>query len=126
MSFTQYLVPAVSGLVSGVVGSLIAPWSQWGVEARRERMKARRELLSEVRSLLTDPPSLAEFRRLPIYFQIKEFLPDETNEIIAGQFDKHGREEIQVVLGGPYEGVNVYAHKVLNDLVCLEKKWGLL
>jgi hypothetical protein len=40
----QYVVPAVLGLVAGVVGSLVAPWVQWAVETRRNRQNYRREL----------------------------------------------------------------------------------
>src|SRR5215203_734611 len=35
----QYVVPAVLGLVAGVIGSLIAPWVQWAIEKRRDRQK---------------------------------------------------------------------------------------
>jgi hypothetical protein len=126
MDLAQYLIPAAAGLLSGVVGSLVAPWIQWGIEGRRERMKARRELLAQARALLADPPPVAEFRRLPRYFQIKRFLAASTITNIAGEFDERGSEVIQLVMGGPHGGIHPYAHEVLKDLSNAEKKWGLV
>lgn len=126
MDLAQYLIPAAAGLLSGVVGSLVAPWIQWGIEGRRERMRARRDLLVQARALLADPPPVAEFRRLPLYFQIKRFLAASTITNIAGEFDERGSEVIQVVIGGPNGGIHPYAHEVLEDLSNAEKKWGLV
>lgn len=41
------VVPSLAylGLLGGVVGSLIPPWVNWGIELRREKMKYRRELI---------------------------------------------------------------------------------
>ena len=125
MELAQYIAPAAAGLISGVIGSLFAPWVQWGVESRRERMKARRALLVEARSFLADPPLLEVFRRHPLYFQIKHLLSEKTNRTISGEFDKHGNEVIQVALGA-YGGVDPYAHNVLEELSLAEKKWGLV
>ncbi|GLE56617.1 hypothetical protein NJBCHELONAE_19260 [Mycobacteroides chelonae] len=43
------LIGGAAGLVSGTIGSLIAPWSQWGVERHRLRRQRRAELLAEWR-----------------------------------------------------------------------------
>ena len=126
MDLAQYIIPAAAGLISGVIGSLVAPWVQWGIEARRERLKARRELLSNARTLLADPPPVAEFRKLPLYFQVRPLLSPKTVKAIAGTFDERGNEVIQLVMGGGYGGVNPYAHLVLDDLSQKEKEWGLL
>lgn len=126
MDLAQYLIPAAAGLLSGAIGSLIAPWVQWGVEARRDRMKARRDLLSQARKLLAEPPSVAEFRRLPLYFQLKQFLKPATIANVAGRFDEHGNEVLQIVVGGPHGGLHPYAHEVLHDLASIEKEWGLV
>lgn len=126
MNLAQYLTPAAAGLLSGVIGSLVAPWVQWGIEARRERLKARRELLSNARTALANPPPVAEFRKLPLYFQLKPHLSEKTVNAVTGTFDEYGREVIQLVMGGGYGGVNPYVHLVLDDLSQKEKEWGLL
>ncbi len=43
------LIAAVVGLLSGAVGSLLAPWANWGVEKRRKRFDARHEIISRGR-----------------------------------------------------------------------------
>lgn len=126
MDLAQILIPAVAGLVSGAVGSLVAPWVRWGIEARRERMKARRELLVNVRTLLAEPRPVAAFRKFPLYFQVRDLLAPATVSNIAGEFDECGNEIIQLVGGGPHGGIHPYAHEVLHDLSVREKEWGLL
>ncbi len=126
VDLAQYLIPAAAGLISGVIGSLVAPWLQWGIEARREQSKARRELLVNARTVLADPPQAADFRKLPLYFQLRPLLSPKTIEAIAGIFDERGNEVIRIVRGGGYGGVNPYAHLVLDDLSQKEKEWGLL
>jgi hypothetical protein len=125
MDLAQYLIPAAAGLISGAVASLIAPWVQWGIEERREQSRGRRELLFNARILLLDPPPVAEFRKLPIYFQLKPILSVATVKTVSGSFFEHG-EVIQIVTGGGYDGVNPYAHLVLEDLSVQENLWKLI
>lgn len=40
---------AVIGIVGGAVGSFVAPWANWGVEQRRERLAHRRALVQSWR-----------------------------------------------------------------------------
>ena len=126
MDLAQYLIPAAAGLVSGVIGSLVAPWVQWGVESRRERKAGRKALLAEVRTLLAEPPSLPEFRRLPIYSRLVPLVSEKTREVLKGKFDERGNEAIVLVMGGAHGGVNPYAHRVLADLAAKEQEWGLV
>ena len=126
MNLVDYITPAIAGLLSGAIGSLVAPWVNWGIESKRERMKARRALVEEARSLLHDPPPLADFRKLPLYFKLKPLLSAKTNKILAGAFTENGSETTILVAGGPHGGINPYAHEVLADVTHLERKWGLL
>lgn len=49
VGFTEIAAAALTGLLSGVAGSVIAPWSQWGVERKRERRVARVNRIAEWR-----------------------------------------------------------------------------
>lgn len=44
------LIGGAAGLVTGTIGSLLAPWSQWGVEKRRLRRDSRVQRLAEWRA----------------------------------------------------------------------------
>lgn len=52
------LIGGGAGLVTGAIGSLIAPWSQWGVEKRKLQRQSRVDLLAGWRE------GIAELRRI--------------------------------------------------------------
>ncbi len=47
------LVGGVTGVLTGGLSSLAAPWAQWGIEKRRVRMQERRDLAKSWRNLMT-------------------------------------------------------------------------
>lgn len=125
-SLDQQATSALIGLFTGACGSLIAPWVNWGVEARRERVKARKQLLVDARTLLKNPPPVSEFRSLPLYCQLMPYLSESTNRLIQGKFDKNGNEIITIVVGPPPQGPARYATLVLRDISAQEIEWKLL
>jgi hypothetical protein len=104
----------------------MAPWVNWGIETRRERIKARKQLIEDTRKILQDPPPVSEFRKSPIYFRIKPFLAEATIKTIEGKFDKNGNEIIVIAVGPPPQGPSRYSLLVLSDLSLQEIKWKLV
>ena len=49
ISIINAIIAGVVGLVTGAIGSLIAPWIQWGIEKKRQKQNRRIELISEWR-----------------------------------------------------------------------------
>lgn len=43
------VIGGAAGLGTGVIGSLLAPWSMWGVEKRRQQFQRRHALIDEWR-----------------------------------------------------------------------------
>jgi len=43
------IIGAIGGLISGTIASLIAPWSQWGVEKSKEKRAERRQRIEDAR-----------------------------------------------------------------------------
>lgn len=119
-------IPAVAGLVTGAIGSLLAPWANWGVEKKRLRQIARAKLIEESRAALLDPPQSDEFRILPIYSRMRPYLSEEAKNAVEGEFHLHGEVVNIVTGGGRHSGVNPYAGQVLDELSALEKKWALI
>jgi hypothetical protein len=106
------LIGGVSGLITGAVGSLIAPWVQWGIEKRRKRMDNRRVLLYDVRKLLDGKPLRRnEYRESKEYGAIAAYLSKSLKDRVE-QRNTHGGEEL----------IRDDMHKELCEL---EKKWGL-
>jgi hypothetical protein len=48
MNDTIYVavIGGLSGLITGAIGSLVAPWVNWGIEKRRKKMDRHRELIA--------------------------------------------------------------------------------
>lgn len=76
---------AVIGIVGGAVGSFVAPWANWGVEQRRERLAHRRALVkswrngvavvSEAMTYLDGPDEVA-FTEHAWYLSLRPHLQD--------------------------------------------------
>ncbi|HMN55734.1 MAG TPA: hypothetical protein PKE15_00685 [Ottowia sp.] len=116
----QYVIPALIGLVAGLIGSLIAPWVHWGIEKRRTLLESRRSLITSARIEMSAPvPPRERFREKPIYSRIRPHLSEETIKIIES-------DTIFIQQGGRGDGANNYSARVLDDILELEKKWKLL
>jgi hypothetical protein len=50
----QAFLSIVLGFVAGIAGSLIAPWVNWGIEKRRQRLSHRRELIASWRKMVRE------------------------------------------------------------------------
>ncbi len=63
---------AVLGLLSGAVGSRVAPWVNWGVEVRRSRRAARQDVIRYARhEIRSGDFGLREFEDRDIFHQLK-------------------------------------------------------
>jgi hypothetical protein len=51
---TEAIVVAIIGLGAGTLGSLTAPWAQWGVEKRRAQLARRQALVDSWRAGIVD------------------------------------------------------------------------
>jgi len=124
---------AIAGLISGVVGSLIAPWVQWAVEKRRNRQNYRRELIQSWRDTVTafvqkgnGPDRINQLSETPEYSMMKAYLNSES------------RHWIEVTMAETYDSIREdepedwrleVAGKrkiILDELARLEQKWGLV
>ncbi|MDQ3816130.1 MAG: hypothetical protein M3362_00380 [Acidobacteriota bacterium] len=48
------IVGAVAGIVTGSIGSLFAPWANWRIKQREQKVAYRRELISKWRKMCAD------------------------------------------------------------------------
>lgn len=114
-SLLQYVVPAVLGLVGGAIGSIVAPWSNWGVETRRKRLENRHNFIVEARNAVTTAEGVRDFRETDTYVRLQPHLSEKTLEWLV-------RDEREVVPSG---GDNFKQH-AYADIDRLEQRWGLL
>ena len=116
-ALVQYVVPALLGLIGGVIGSLVAPWVQWAIEKRRSRMDNRRQLIETWREEVENFSwTEGDFRLTATYSAIKPHLRDEVRESIqAGEplTTEDGREVW-------------HKQMLLDEAARTEKEWGLV
>lgn len=117
--FLKIAIPALTGLLAGVIGSLIAPWIHWGIEKRKLRLRARREFIAAARRSLEAGLDKDEFRESAIYSQLRPFLSERTRKEIES-------DTITIQMGSRGAGADNYRPHVLDELHTLEKKWKLL
>ena len=115
----MYVIPAVLGFLGGVIGSLIAPWVQWGVEKRRLRQAKRRELISNCRMLLATDVDNKTFRKTELYSKLRPHL----YQLVIEEVEKD-----DTVVSGENETpqTDQFKNKVLEDMARIEKEWVLI
>jgi len=115
--FLKIAIPAFTGLIAGAIGSIVAPWVNWGIEKRKLRLSARREFITTARCSLEAGADKSAFRESAIS-QLRPFLSERTRKEIES-------DTITVQLGGRGSGANNYKPHVLDELHTLESKWKL-
>lgn len=55
---TKLIIPAVTGLIAGAIGSLVAPWINWRIEKKRKSFEYKQVLIKDVRHLVDAAESL--------------------------------------------------------------------
>jgi hypothetical protein len=117
--FLKIAVPAFVGLVSGAIGSLIAPWINWGIEKRRSKLEAQRRFIADARAELQHNPDKKKFRESVLYSRLRPHLSERTSKEIES-------DAVTVQTGGRGSGANNFIPHVLDDIRTLEAKWDLL
>lgn len=131
MDWEKLIPPAITGLLSGALGSLIAPWVHWGIEKQKIITKNKEELIKEARQVLSDEELESHvFRNCTIYSKIRPYLTEGARTSVEGTFSGNGlasTETIQLVSGSSrHSGVNPFRNEVLDEITQLEKRWGLI
>ena len=125
--FLQYALPAITGLIAGAVGSIIAPWVNWGVEKRRRRHEFRKGFLEKVRrEIVAETYSYPHFQRTVEFAQLFPLLSRAARKKI--QTKKKGPPADAIItIGGRDEGVNTQHRGLfLDELSRIERKWQMI
>jgi len=75
-------IAAVTGLISGAIGSLIAPWVQHAIESKRKAIEYRENLIKDTRILLDRVNTIAEIRRSSMWGFISDNLNESEERIV--------------------------------------------
>lgn len=122
-SITVALIAAVFGLVTGVIGSLAAPWANWGVERRRVRLASRQARITEWRqAVAAEGYQPDQFRQTTAYTSLRPYLPERLRQAI----DAAGSDAITIQADGRYAGLQPSATELLDEIGRIERDWGLV
>jgi hypothetical protein len=123
----EVIIPAGVGLITGAVGSLVAPWANWKIEETKQRHQTRRELIEKLRKYLEEPDWSSRFEDSSEFSRLKLFLGEkEIIEFASGaiKVKKEGLSQVVELDIGFDE--NKQKRKILEKLGVLEKRWRLL
>jgi hypothetical protein len=119
------LIGAGSGLISGTLGTLFAPWVNWGIEQRRHRLGTRRDLTTRFRRRLTgmlrgpNPSSLSLgflMRDSQGYQQLRGHLDQE----LIVRFERLFNTNVDD------DAVQAIIRELFENLRRLDKRWRIL
>lgn len=120
-AIAKVVIPAVTGVVAGAIGSLFAPWANWGVEKKRLRLQARRSMVDGWRRLLSDRElDQGKFAGSVEYSSLRPHLsPKLVQDIENGRW---------VIVNNPTResGENPFVPRLLDEIARIEKDWKLL
>jgi hypothetical protein len=113
------VIPSGCGLLAGVIGSLFAPWVQWGIEKRRKRLERRQCLINDCREHLDASEFNGRlFRETAVYAAIRPELPAPLVKDFEG-------DVFVVQVGGRGAG-DANRRRLLDEVSRLERKWKLV
>lgn len=111
------VLPAILGFVAGAIGSLVAPWVNWGIEKRREKRKRRQELVDSWCQYIENEFEWSSFRNTAMFSQMKPYLSEkmvkELDPVEAG-------EKPTIHLRSPI-GEDTLTKRLLDEIAAVEK-----
>jgi hypothetical protein len=109
------IIAGVVGLLTGVVGSLVAPWVQWGIEKRRFRLNRRLEYIKQWRRFVSDDFDQSSFKETRTFKTMQPYL---SQDLIA-------KIEDQAIYASMTGGDPIRS-QLLDEITSLEREWKLI
>jgi hypothetical protein len=117
------ILPALIGFIAGALGSIVAPWVNWGIEKKREKLKYKREMIKSWREFINLNSDWDNFRDTAVFSEMKPFL----SQYLISEIDPPDFEDGKVVINlrSPI-GRDSLKARLLEEITRLELKWKLL
>ncbi|WP_457652210.1 hypothetical protein [Rhodocaloribacter sp.] len=115
----NWFIPALLGLIGGVVGSLVAPWVHWAIEKRRSKFEYRKSLIEKWRAEIDAFDWETEnFGNTSTYAAMKPYMKSEVVEKFEAQRTYYVTPD-----GG--RGKNLKKQWASDEVARIEKAWEL-
>lgn len=119
MEIYTAIISGVIGLITGAVGSLIAPWVHWGIEKKRGKHERRAKLIEQWREIISSENfSNEQLLNHPLYGPLREQLSKEVIE----QLERPDTSLMVSMTASTSPDRDV----VMREVAIIEKKWGLI
>ncbi|MBS0431336.1 MAG: hypothetical protein JSS21_02865 [Proteobacteria bacterium] len=115
------IIAGAVGLITGALGSLVAPWVNWGVEKLRKKRESRASLISTWHAVIADPnfdrglmlehPTYGTLKPLLSERAIKQLHRPQNNIIITQGMDNISYADLSLLQG---------------EIARVEREWGLV
>jgi hypothetical protein len=115
MELKVAIIAGVVGLLTGVVGSLVAPWVQWGIEKRRFRLNRRLEYIKQWRRFVSDDFDQSSFKETRTFKTLRPYLSQDLVTKIEDQ-------DIYASMTGG----DPIRSQLLDEITSLEREWKLI
>lgn len=115
------LIAAIVGLLTGAIGSLIAPWVNWGIEKRRKKHENRAALVETWQAIIANPKFERDrIMNHPSYGALKPLLS-------AGAVKQlHRPANAHIVLRGGSSSGDADRTLLQHEIARIEREWDLV
>jgi len=113
----QYIITSIIGLLTGALGSLVAPWIHWKLEIRKQERNAKINLIHDLRIYLeNNEPKNEQFLNSPNYIKIRPFL----SSTFINELEDINSHTIHINTIRSF-----YKEKFLTELETIEENWKI-
>ena len=119
-STINVIIAGIIGLFTGAIGSLVAPWANWGIEKKRIKHERRIKLIQTWRGIISEENfDRYKFIEDPIYGPLRELLSEKVRENMG-----RPENEIHVTMGHLSQNQDKIA--LQKEITRIEKEWGII
>lgn len=120
LTLSDTVIVAVIGLIGGVIGSIIAPWINWGIEQRKMQAQRRTDLIREWRSFIENFDfDQKNFGDTTVYAAMRPYMNKEVIDDFEAQ-----RTFFVPPDGG--RGDNLFKQWASDEVSAIERRWKLI
>lgn len=116
----EIIIPAIAGLISGTIASLIAPWVKWGIEKRKLKREYQIKMINEWKDIILR----ADFDR-------RNLLSNPSYGVLSSLLRKEVKEELErpsnhitVMMDSPVSDHDKIM--LIQEVGRIEREWDLV
>ena len=114
-----------TGIVTGSISSLLAPWAIWGIEKRRQKLAYRRELIAKWRRMLSQAASSEAKNQTDLMKFLERHHDFYSLKAEARHLFSAGRTSV-VLADRPVGTIPNLLDELIDEVGRIERKWELV